>query len=471
MKYDAIVIGSGPNGLAAAIALAQRGKKVKIFEAASVVGGGMRSENLTLDGFIHDVCSTVDPLAVASPFFRSLNLERFGLRWIHSPAAAAHPLDTESAALLLASVDETAEQLGEDGKAYRELMGPLAKRWEDIFSEVLRPPLHFPKSPFLLARFGLKSITDAESFIKKNFRSPKARALLGGIAAHANLPLSRRGTNGISLMLTLAAHARGWPLVEGGSQQLANALVTCFRSLGGEIEVNHPVQTLRELPPSNSIFFDLTPAGILPIISSQIRVKDRNDFNNYRYGPGVFKMDWALSEPIPWADKKCALAATVHLGGTLEEIVESEHLPGLGKCPRKPFVLLTQPSLFDPSRSPTGKHTAWAYCHVPNGSEENMVERIEQQIERYAPGFKKIILKRISHTTSQMQMKNSNLVGGDISGGQMNLKRMLLGPLNSLNPYKLPVPSYYICSSSTPPGPGVHGMCGYNAVQAALAEE
>jgi phytoene dehydrogenase-like protein len=470
-KYDAIVVGSGPNGLAAAITLARAGRSVLIRERASQAGGGLRSEALTLPGFIHDVCSSAHPLAVASPFFRELPLDRFGLQWIYSSASFAHPLDDGEVVVQKRSIEETAAQLGVDAEAYIAVMKPLVSQWKDLFQEALGPVVHFPKHPLLLARFGLQAILPATTFLKFRFQTVKARALLGGVAAHNNLPLSYTSSAAVGLVLGAAGHAVGWPIPKGGSASLSRAMVDYFKSLGGEIETDAEVNSLSELPESKLIFLDVTPRQALKIVGERFPKMFRRKLGRFQYGPGVFKMDFALSAPAPWSNAECATAATLHLGGTLEELVASEEGPIAGRAPLKPFVLVVQPSLFDPTRAPEGKHTLWAYCHVPHGSREDMSSRIEDQIERFAPGFKKLILARSLLDTAALEAKNPNLVGGDISGGSVNFFQLLFRPTSPWAPYATPDPSIFFCSSSTPPGPGVHGMCGWQAAQAALASK
>lgn len=469
-NYEAVVVGSGPNGLAAAITMARAGHSVLVLEAADLPGGGARTEALTRPGFLHDVCSAVHPLAVASPFFRSLELEKFGLEWIHSPSVAAHPLEGEEVVLLERSVEATAHNLGEDGESYQKFMGALAAEWEELFADIFQPMLRWPKRPLLLSRFGMPALLPASALARQFLRGKRARALFAGVAAHANAPLENAGTAAIGLMLHLAAHARGWPLPCGGAQSITQALVACLRSFGGELQTGVEVRSLKDIPSSRWVFFDLTPRQILSILGERLPPVWIKKFTRYRYGPGVFKMDWALSEPIPWRGKECARAATVHLGGTLDEILLSEYGNDRGLSAEHPYVLLTQPSLFDPTRAPKGFHTAWAYCHVPLDSDLNRQAAVEAQIERFAPGFRDCIIARSTFTTTQMESKNANLIGGDISGGAITLKQLLFRPVVGAKPYHLPVPGCYICSSSTPPGPGVHGMAGFNAAQKALQE-
>jgi phytoene dehydrogenase-like protein len=469
-SYDAVIVGSGPNGLAAAITMAQAGHSVLVLEAATNPGGGARSEALTRPGFVHDVCSAVHPLAVASPFFSSMNLEKFGLEWIYSPSVAAHPLDNGEVVLLDQSIEVTASGLGKDKDRYLNFMGALANNWEDLFSDIMQPLLRWPKHPLLLSRFGIPSLLSAATLARNLLKEPRTRALWAGIAAHANAPLEAPGTSAIGLMLQLAAHARGWPFPRGGSQSISTALISYLQFIGGEIQTDFEVKSLQDLPKSRWVFFDLTPRQVLSILGDHLSVSWRNKFHNFRYGAGVFKMDWALSEPIPWKAAGCARAATVHLGGSLEEIILSEYGNDRGLIAEHPYVLLTQPSLFDASRAPAGFHTAWAYCHVPHASDLNRQAAVEAQIERFAPGFRDCILARSALTTSDMQNKNANLIGGDISGGAISLRQLLFRPVIGRNPYKLPIPGFYICSASTPPGPGVHGMGGFNAAQSALQE-
>lgn len=467
-KFRAVVVGSGPNGLGAAIRLAQGGLSVIIYEASHRAGGGMCSESLTLPGFIHDVCSTAHPLAAASPFFRSLPLESHGLKWIHSPAVVAHPLDDGTSVILKRSVEETAQLLGADGKNYRAFFEPLVKRWRDLMDDILRPIPHLPKHPLLLAKFGLNALLSAQGLARRRFREERARTLFAGIAAHASVPLTEMASAAPGLVLQIAGHAVGWPIPAGGSQKLADALVSYFKSLGGEIILNTPIRTIKDFAPAEMTFFDLSPGQILKIVDQDLPPKIRNAFSSYKHGPGVFKLDWALSAPIPWTAKQCREAATVHLGGTLNSLVASESGLREGKTSEFPYVLLCQPSLFDPTRAPRGNHTAWAYCHVPHHSTIDMTDVIENQIERFAPGFKGIVLKRSALTPLDLEKRNPNLIGGDISGGLVTPRRLLIKPAGIFDPYTIKNTPYYICSASTPPGPGVHGMCGFHAATRAL---
>ena len=462
---DAIVIGSGPNGLSAAITLARAGREVVVYEAQPVIGGGTKSAELTLPGFVHDVCSAVHPLGIASPFFQTLPLEKHGLEWINPPAPLAHPLDDGPPVMLYASLEKTAAALGADEAAWRRLFQPLLNRWPTLKGDLLGP-LKWPSSPLGLALFGLPAMAPASLLARVNFRTPQARALFGGIAAHSVLPLSWMASSAIGLVLTLAGHAEGWPIPRGGSQSIARALASYFESLGGRIVTSTPVSDLAQLPPSRVTLFDLSPRQIAKIARERLSSGFRARLERYRYGPGVFKLDWALREPIPWKSPECATAATVHLGGTMDEMIASEKACWEGTHSEKPYVLLTQPSLFDSTRAPKGQHTAWAYCHVPNGSPDDCTQAIERQIERFAPGFRDVILARHVLNPQRLEAQNANLIGGDIGGGAVNLPQLFLRPTSHL--YATSDPAIFICSASTPPGGGVHGMCGYHAAQAAL---
>jgi phytoene dehydrogenase-like protein len=464
---DAIVVGSGPNGLAAAIVLAKAGRSVLVLEAAGTAGGGMRTAELTLPGFSHDVCSAIHPLGLGSPFLSTLPLEEHGLEWVHPQAPLAHPFDDGTAAVLERSLEETADRLGADGAAYRSLMRPLVAGADDLLGEILGP-LRVPRHPAALARFGLAAVFPATSLARRRFEGVRARALFAGLAAHSMLPLSRPPSAAFGLVLGLLGHHVGWPLPKGGSQSLANALVACLRSLGGELETGRRVDSLDELPPAGALLLDVTPRQLLELTGSRLPAAHRRRLQGFRYGPGVFKLDLALDGPLPWSVPECARAATVHLGGTLEEIAASEADVASGRVPERPYVLLAQQSLFDPTRAPAGKHTVWAYCHVPNGSQIDMTKRIEAQIERFAPGFGRLVVARHALGPADLERYNPNYVGGDINGGVQDFRQLFTRPMARLVPYETALPGVFLCSSSTPPGGGVHGMCGYWAARAAL---
>jgi phytoene dehydrogenase-like protein len=440
---------------------------VRLYEAQSEIGGAARTLALTLPGFLHDHCSAIHPLAAASPFFRTLELERHGLVWIHPDAPLAHPLDDGSAALLERSLEATASRLGADAAAYRRLLGPLVGQCEALLAEVLAPPLHLPARPLLLARFGLHAIRSARDLARAQFQSPHARALFAGLSAHSFLELEQPLSAAFGLVLAVAAHAVGWPMPRSGAQAIPNCLAGLLRADGGQIETRHPVESLEELPGAQLTLLDVTPRQLLSMAGKRLDARYARALERYRYGPGVFKIDWALSAPIPWKNAECARAGTVHLGGSLDEIAEAERLVACGHHPERPFVLLAQPSLFDPTRAPKGCHTAWAYCHVPNGSERDMTRQVEAQVERFAPGFGQAILARSTRSALQMQHDNANCVGGDINGGLLNLRQFLARPVLRPTPYATPLAGVYLCSASTPPGGGVHGMCGFHAARAA----
>lgn len=465
--YDAVIVGSGPNGLAAATVIARTGRTVLVIEGAETIGGGMRSAELTLPGFIHDVCAAILPLTASSPYLNTLPLSSYGLSWIEPPIALAHPLDDGSAALLLRSVNETAKGLGCDAEAYRRLMKPIAADWSKLVPAILGP-LRLPRHPIALARFGLYAIRSAAGLVKSLFKGERARALFAGIAAHSMLPLERPPSAAFGLLLGAAAHAVGWPLARGGTQKLADAMVEYLRSLSGEIITGFFVQSIEQLPAASAILCDITPRQLLRMAGKSLPEDYARRLAYYRYGPGVFKVDWALDGPIPWRAAECARAGTVHVGGTFEEIAAAERAVWQGEHPRHPFVLLAQQSLFDETRAPTGKHTAWAYCHVPGGSSVDMTEHIEAQIERFAPGFRERILARSTLSAAGFEHYNPNYIGGDINGGVLDLWQLFTRPVARPVPYTTPNPRIYLCSSSTPPGGGVHGMCGYFAAHAAL---
>jgi phytoene dehydrogenase-like protein len=465
--YDAVVVGAGPNGLAAAVELAREGRSVVVLEAEQTIGGGTRSAEVTLPGFVHDLGSAIHPLGYASPFLRSLPLEEHGLEWVHPPAPLAHPFDDGGAAVLERSVEETAAALGPDAASYCRLMRNVsedAERIAALFFGALRVPRH----PLSLAATALRSLRPARTLAEELFEGQRARGLYAGNAAHSFLPLEKRPSAMFGFVLGVLGHAFGWPLPMGGSQRIADALASYLRSLGGEVITGFRVGSVDEVPRARAVLFDVTPRQLLKIAGEHFTEDYRYALKAYRYGPGVFKVDLALDGPVPWRAPECLRAGTVHLGGTLEEISAGERAVWRGEHPEKPFVLLAQQSLFDRTRAPEGKHTVWAYCHVPNGSTFDMTGRIEAQIERFAPGFRDRVLARAAMGPPELERQNANLVGGDINGGVMDLRQLLGRPMLRTNPYSTPARGLYVCSSSTPPGGGVHGMCGYLAAKAAL---
>ena len=466
-SYDAVVVGAGPNGLAAAITLAQAGRSVLVREASATIGGGTRSAELTLPGFVHDICSAIHPLGMGSPFLKTLPLAEYGLQWIQPDLPLAHPLDDGSAVALAQSLDETAASIGRDGRAWKRLVGPVAADWERL-APIILGPLPAPGHALTLTSFGLRALWPARRLAQTVFREPRARALFAGLSAHAMIPLDDVLTASFGIVLGILAHAVGWPLPRGGAQAIPNALAAHLRHLGGEIETGCEVKALAELPPSRAILLDIAPKAFLRLAGDRLPPGYRRQLEGYRYGPGVFKTDYALSGPVPWRAEEARRAGTVHLGGTLPEIVASERAVARGQHPDAPYVLISQQSLFDPSRAPAGCHTLWAYCHVPNGSTIDRTTAIETQIERFAPGFRDLILARHTHNTAEMEAYNPNYVGGDINNGVQDLRQLWTRPTLQRNPYTTPLPGVFLCSSATPPGGGVHGMCGYHAAQAAL---
>jgi phytoene dehydrogenase-like protein len=466
-RLDAIVVGAGPNGLAAAIELARAGRSVRIYEGADQVGGGTRSAELTLPGFIHDPCASVHPLSLASPFFRSLDLGRHGLEWVQPEAPVAHALVPGQSVVLERDLAAVGDALGRDADAWRRLFGPLVREWERLVPTLLAPVLRPPRHPILLARFGLPALLPASSLARLAFRDPAARALFAGMAAHSMLRLGQPLSASFGLVLGLLAHAVGWPLARGGSGAIAAALEAEARALGVEIVIGHRVDAVADLPEARAYLLDVTPRQMLAMTGDRLPTRYRRQLEGFRYGPGVCKVDWALDGPIPWSDPATARAATVHLGGSYREVAASEDAVGRGRHPSRPFVLLVQPTVADPSRAPEGKHVAWAYCHVPNGSTQDMTAAIEAQVERFAPGFRDCILARATKDAPAMEAYDANYVGGDINGGIGDWPQLLFRPVVRWNPYSTPDPAIFLCSSSTPPGGGVHGMSGRHAARAA----
>lgn len=466
--YDAVIVGSGPNGLAAAICLQQQGLSVLIIEGKNEIGGGLRSAELTLPGFIHDICSAIHPLAVGSPFFQQLPLADHGLEYIYPEIAAAHPLDNNTAVVLKQSITETAKLLGEDEETYLKLMQPIVNSWPSIAPDVLGP-LHFPKHPLAMAKFGLSALTSA-THLAKQFKTTEAKALLAGMAAHSMQPLSKLTTSAIALVLLANGHLQNWPIPKGGSNKIANALASYFVSIGGKIETGTYIKSLDQLPSAHAVLFDVSPKQLLQIAGHRFSAIYKWQLERYRYGMGVFKIDWALDALIPFKSEACTKAGTIHIGNSIQEITTAEQQTWDGRNTDNPFVLLAQQSVFDATRAPAGKHTGWAYCHVPNGSTVDMTQAIENQVERFAPGFKDIILAKHTMNPAQMEDYNPNYVGGDINGGVIDINQLFTRPALSWSPYKTSAKGLYLCSASTPPGGGVHGMCGYNAAKKVLKD-
>jgi phytoene dehydrogenase-like protein len=465
--YDAVVVGAGPNGLAAGIELSKRGLATLVIEGAETVGGGTRTAQLTLPGFLHDVCSTVHPLGIASPFLRQLRLERHGVEWCQPPLALAHVLRDGSAVRFCRSLSDTADGLESDRQAYLDLMGPFVERADELLPELLGP-LRWPRSPLLLARFGLAGLGSLSGLAGRRFSGQRAAALLAGMGAHAMQPLDSPATASFALVLALTGHMAGWPVARGGSQAIANALAAIFVEHGGELALGRHVERYAELPKARAYLFDLTPRQLLHIAGSELPVGYRQRLHRYRYGPGVYKMDWALRARVPWRDPACAEAGTVHLSGSLTDVARAEAAVHAGQLARRPFIIFVQPSLFDSTRAPNGQHTAWAYCHVPYASTVDASAAIEAEIEQAAPGFRALILARAVKDAEAMERYNANYVGGDINGGSALLTQLFTRPVARADPYSTPNPRIFLCSSSTPPGGGVHGMCGYWAAQSAL---
>jgi phytoene dehydrogenase-like protein len=468
LSYDAIVVGSGPNGLSAAIAMQQAGLSVLLVEGKENIGGGLRTTELTLPGYLHDVCSAVHPMALASPFFSSLPLQQHGLVYINPKFPAAHPLQDGAAAILYKSLFDTANSLGPDRQIYLDLISPLVQDWEKLVGNILSP-LRLPQYPKALAKFGINALQSA-TMIARRFSTEKAKALWGGMAAHSIQPLDNLATAGIGMVLSTVGHIHGWPIPKGGSQSIARALESYFVSLGGTVQTGFMIADLNQLPSAKTILLDVTPRQLQKIADKSLSRFYNWQLDNYRYGMGVFKVDWALSEPVPFTSPDVRKAGTIHLGNTFRDIALSEQQSARGVITKNPFVLMAQPSVFDSTRAPTGKHTAWAYCHVPSGSTTDMTAIIENQIEKFAPGFKETILARHTMNTQELQAYNPNYVGGDINGGILDIRQLYTRPVLGLSPYRTSKRGLYLCSSSTPPGGGVHGMCGYYAARRALAD-
>jgi phytoene dehydrogenase-like protein len=467
---DAVVVGAGPNGLAAAITLARAGVSVVVLEAADKPGGGTRSEELTLPGFVHDVCSAIHPLGVSSPFFLDVPLTDFGLEWVHPETPVAHPLPDGRAGVIEQSLDETVSALGRDGAAWRRMVTPLVRRWEGFAESVLGPMLRVPPHPLTLTRFGIRALPPAVMLARTLFREDAARAAFVGLAAHAILDLRLPMTSSFGVMFAAAAHVGGWPAARGGSQRIADAMVAYLESMGGEVVTGYRVRSLADLPESKVALFDTTPRHLVEIAGDRIPTRFRTRLERFRYGPAAFKVDYALDGPVPWKAEACRRAGSVHVCGTLDEVAAAEADVTKGRHPERPFVICTQPSLFDESRAPAGKHTLWAYCHTPSGSTVDMLPAVEAQIERFAPGFRDLVLARSVMAPADVEAHGINYIGGDIAGGSHGGLQLVARPVLSTDPYKVPVDGLptYLCSSSTPPGAGVHGMCGWWAAKSAL---
>lgn len=467
MEFDAVVVGSGPNGLAAAITLARQQRSVLVLESDSTIGGGMRSSELTLPGFVHDVCSAIHPLGVASPFFQQIPLTDFGLQWVEPDLPVAHPLPDGSAGYLHRSLESSVDALGEDANSYRRLVEPLLDRSNDLFQNILAP-IGLPANPILMTRFGLRGLPSAQHLAMHRFRNERVRGLIAGMAAHSILPLDSWLTASVAVMFLTTVHCTGWPFPAGGAQGLADAMARYLESLGGKLETGTRVRSVDDIPSCKAMLFDVSPRNLVSIVGKRLPSRYRDRLVRFQHGPGIFKLDWALSGPIPWTSEACRRAGTVHVGGTFAEVARSEK-EAWGPDPSDhPFVLVAQHTLFDSKRAPNGQHTGWGYCHVPAGCDVDMTEPIENQIERFAPGFKDLILERHAMSPSDYERYNPNYIGGDITGGVMNLKQILSRPTMGSNPYQTPDEQIFLCSASTPPGGGVHGMCGYHAANSAL---
>lgn len=468
-KYDAVVVGSGPNGFASAITLQRAGLLVLLIEGKENLGGGARSAQLTLPGFLHDVCSAVHPLAADSPVFKQLQLEHYGLEYLQPEYAIAHPFDNGSAVAIQSSIEKTAVQFGKDAASYKSIFSPLIKEWRSIRSAFLSP-LHISVYANSKIKFACHALSSATHFAKHNFNTEEARAVFAGMAAHSMLPLNKLTTSSIAIVLNILAHINSWPLPKGGAQQITNALEACFKQAGGEIQTGNMITSLQQLPASKIVLLDVTPAQLLSIAGDKFSALYKWQLQRYKYGVGIFKIDWALSQPVPFTNIKCRSAGTIHIGGSMQEIYNSEAMISKNVHPDKPFVLFVQPDVVDPSRAPYGKYTAWAYCHVPNGSTKDMTDIIEKQVERFAPGFKDCILAKHIMNTHDVEAYNPNYIGGDINGGALTVSQLFTRPVLRLSPYRTAAKGVYICSASTPPGGGVHGICGYYAARRALKD-
>jgi phytoene dehydrogenase-like protein len=467
-RFDAVIVGSGPNGLAAAVRLAEAGCSVLVLEAADEIGGGTRSAELTLPGFVHDVCAAIHALGVSSPALALDRLGAYGLAWRYPDVPLAHPLDGGRAGVLHRGVDETAAGLGTDGPAWARLLQPLVDDWPLLVPQLLGPLLSVPRHPVVMARFGMHALQPA-TWLARRFHTEEAQALFGSCAAHAMLPLNRPFTSAFALTLAAAAHAGGWPAAAGGSQAVADALAARLRELGGEVRTGAMVRSMADLPPHRAALFDTNPAQLASIAGDALPARYRNSLRRFRHGPGAFKIDYALDAAVPWDNEACRRAGTVHVIGTLAEIVAAEADVAAGRMPERPVVLAVQQSLFDPSRAPEGKHTLWAYAQVPHGYTGDATHAIERQIERFAPGFGDLVLERRVAAPRDLQAYNANYVGGDIAGGAHNGLQLAFRPTVAMRPYVTPNPTLFLCSASTPPGAGVHGMCGWHAAERVLA--
>ena len=466
-ELDAVLVGAGPNGLAAAVTLAQAGRSVLVLEAADTPGGGARSDALIESDVIHDVCSAVHVLGIASPFFRSQPLERLGLEWAHPPTPLAHPLDGDRCGVAEADLDATIAGLGADGKPYRSIVGRLARRYDDLTDDVLGPVVHMPRHPIFLTRFGIDAVQPA-AVLSRRFSTDEGRALFAGCAAHAMLPFRRALTSSFGMLLLAGAHAKGWPFARGGSQRITDALVARLVELGGRVECNREVRTLADVPAARTTLFDTSPRQLATIAADALPKRYRRRLESFRHGPGAFKIDYVLDEPVPWRFEACRRAGTVHVGGTFAEIAAAEATVASGTHADKPFVLVAQPSLADDTRAPRGTYPLWVYAHVPNGSTLDQTDAVESQIERFAPGFRDVVRARSVIRAVQFEEYNANYIGGDIAGGAHAMSQLIYRPFFSPHNYRTPNPSLFLCSASTAPGGGVHGMCGFNAARAAL---